>query len=54
MTDIIIVFVVALLVGGAAGFIYISKKRGKKCIGCPDSGGCSGSCGGCSCGCAQK
>ena len=27
--------------------LYKAKKSGKKCIGCPDSGGCSGGCSGC-------
>ncbi len=54
MTDILVIFVVALILGAAMGYIYISKKRGAKCIGCPDSGACSGSCGSCSCNCKQK
>ena len=40
--------VLALVVGLAVLYIVKSKKNGKKCIGCPS--GCSGSCGGCSCG----
>lgn len=50
MEDAIIILILALILGGAAWYIYRSKKSGKKCIGCPDSGSCSGNCnccGGC-------
>lgn len=51
MTDIIVLLVVGLIVGCAAGYIYKAKKKGVTCIGCPDSGKCSGQCSGCcSCG----
>ncbi|MBP3684282.1 MAG: FeoB-associated Cys-rich membrane protein [Oscillospiraceae bacterium] len=53
MTNVIILLVVGLIVGCAAGYIWKQKKKGVKCIGCPDSGSCSGSCGSCSCGCSQ-
>ena len=53
MTDFAIIVVLALVLGGAALYIYKAKKRGKKCIGCPDGGSCSGSCGGCNCGCGK-
>ena len=49
MTDVIVLLVVGLVVGGAAGYIYKAKKRGAKCIGCPESCTCSGGCHGCSC-----
>lgn len=52
MEDILIIAVIVLILGLAAWYVYKSKKSGKKCIGCPDSGSCSGSCAGCSgCGC---
>lgn len=46
--DIIIIAVIVLIIGGAALYIYRAKKRGVKCIGCPNgascgSGGCSSS-----------
>lgn len=48
MTNFIIIAVVALIVGLAASYIYKSKKRGVKCIGCPEGCSCSsGGCGGC-------
>ena len=54
--DYIIIGVLLLIVVGAGFAIYKSKKSGKKCIGCPDSGSCSGNCGGCggSCNCGGK
>lgn len=53
MTNVIVLLVVGLIVGGAAGYIYKAKKKGVKCIGCPDSGTCSGHCSGC-CGCGEQ
>ena len=58
MTDILILLVVAAVVALAGWYVYKAKKSGRKCIGCPDGGCCSGSCSGndhsaerCSCGC---
>ena len=45
--DYLIIAVIAVILGVAAGYIYKAKKSGKKCIGCPHSGGCSGNCSGC-------
>ena len=45
--DIIIVAVVLLIVVLSGLYIYRAKKKGAKCIGCPDSGNCH--CGNCSC-----
>ena len=55
MANIVVAAVIGLIVGVAAGYVYISKKKGKKCIGCPDSGTCSGNCGSCggNCGCGK-
>ncbi len=39
--DIVVVFVIAAILGLALWYIYRSKKRGKKCVGCPDGGSCS-------------
>ena len=47
MTDIVVLAVIALIVGGAGLYIYKAKKNGAKCIGCPNSGSCSG------CGCGK-
>ena len=45
MTDIIIIAVVAIIIALSAGYIIKAKKNGKKCIGCPHSSSCGGSCG---------
>lgn len=47
--DFIVIAVITLIVGGASYYIYRAKKSGRKCIGCPDSKTCSGSCSSCSC-----
>ena len=61
MINLILILVLIAIVGGAAAYIAKEKKRGVKCIGCPDGaacasgrGGCSGSCAGCSGSCAHK
>ena len=38
--DIVIILIIALIVGAASCYIYRVKKKGKGCIGCPDSAGC--------------
>ena len=48
MENILIIAVVALIVSLAAGYIRKEKKRGVRCIGCPDGCSCSGNCSGCS------
>ena len=48
MENILLIAVISLIIGLAAGYVYKAKKRGVKCIGCPDSGACSGKCSGCS------
>ena len=53
--DILIIAIVVLILAGAAFCIRRAKKKGVRCIGCPDSCACSqGNCaGGCS-GCQEK
>ena len=54
MENILIIAIVALIVGSAARYVWKAKKRGVKCIGCPDSGSCSGQCSGCTgCSCGK-
>ena len=52
-TDIIVIAVIVLIIGGATAYIVKEKKNGKKCIGCPYSSTCSSnaktSCGACQC-----
>lgn len=54
MENVILIALLGLIIGGAAGYIYKAKKRGVKCIGCPNSGKCSGNCSGCSCSCGEQ
>ena len=62
--DYVVIGIIALIVCGAIAFMIISNKRGKKCIGCSESGSCpakaeknspcSGKCGSCSADCHCK
>ena len=45
MTDLIVISVVAAISAAAGLYIRREKKKGRKCIGCPHSGSCSGGCG---------
>lgn len=45
--DWIVIGILLVIVAFASYAIYRSKKSGKKCIGCPDSGSCSGCCANC-------
>lgn len=47
MENIIVLALVGLIVGAAAGYIWKEKKKGVKCVGCPYSGTCGGNCSGC-------
>lgn len=58
MDNLIVIAVVALILGFVIGYIRKEKKRGVKCIGCPDaercsSGGCGGNCVGCGGNCSH-
>lgn len=53
MENILILLVIGLILGLAAGYVCKAKRRGVRCIGCPDSGTCSGNCGSCP-GCDTK
>ena len=44
MDNLIIIALVVLIVGLACLYIYKAKKKGRKCIGCPDGKNCSGNC----------
>lgn len=57
MADLIIAVVLLLIVGAAGFYIWKAKKKGVKCIGCPNGTKCSGKCSGevcVSCGCHTK
>ena len=44
VVDVILAVLILGILGLAAGYVYKAKKSGKKCIGCPESGSCSGNC----------
>ena len=44
MENIIIILVVAIIIGFAGHYIHREKKRGVKCIGCPNGCCCNGKC----------
>ncbi len=46
MVDLIVTLVIVAIVGLALVYIYRAKKKGVKCIGCPDAGSCAGHCAG--------
>ena len=55
MKDLIIIAILAVIAGLAAGYIWKAKKSGKTCIGCPGGSQCGGHCSSCSgCGEAQS
>lgn len=42
MKDFIVIFILIVVLGGAALYVYRAKKRGEKCIGCPYAKSCGG------------
>ena len=46
-TNVIVIAIIALIIGGAVGYIIKAKKNGQKCIGCPYSSSCSKGCSRC-------
>ena len=46
--DILVIAVIVAIIGLVMWYIHKSKKKGIKCIGCPDGAKCSGNCGRCS------
>lgn len=54
MENILIIAVLLLILGLAAGYVVKTKKSGRKCIGCPE-GSCSCNKDGCaSCSCCHR
>lgn len=41
MTDIIIIFILVIILGGALFYIKKEKEKGVTCIGCPDADVCA-------------
>ena len=52
MENFVVIAIVALILGCSILYIRKEKKKGIKCIGCPDSATCSGNCAGCSGNCS--
>ena len=48
MENVIIGVIVLVIVSGAVFYIVKQKKKGVKCIGCPNGSACSGGCTSCS------
>lgn len=50
MKDILIIAVIALIIGLVIWYVIRAKKKGVKCIGCPNGATCgkTGGCSGCS------
>ena len=48
LIDYVILGIVILIIGAALLYIRKAKKKGIKCIGCPDGAKCANSCSGCS------
>ena len=44
MVNVLIFAIIAAIVGASGWYVVREKRRGKKCIGCPDSGSCPHSC----------
>ena len=44
MVNYIIIAILMLVIGGAAFYVYRSKKHGDACIGCPYAKNCGGKC----------
>lgn len=47
VADVLVIAVIGVIVGLAALYIHREKKKGVRCIGCPDSGKCAGNCAAC-------
>ena len=46
--DYLILGIIVVILGFAISYIHKAKKKGIKCIGCPDGAKCAGNCAGCS------
>ena len=45
--DYLIIVILAMIIGAVVLYIRKAKKKGIRCIGCPDSKTCNGCCSGC-------
>ncbi len=46
--DMLVIAVIAFIIGLVVFYIHKAKKKGIKCIGCPNGATCGGHCSGCS------
>lgn len=46
-TDILVIAIIAAILIPVICFLRISKKKGTRCIGCPNAGRCAHCCGSC-------
>ena len=46
MVNIVLILIIGVIIGVSVGYIIKEKKKGVRCIGCPDAGTCGGNCGG--------
>ena len=46
--DFVILGMIVLILGAVAFYLLKARKKGIKCIGCPDGAKCAGNCTGCS------
>ena len=44
LIDYLLIAIFALIVAGVILYIRKEKKKGKRCVGCPYGGSCSGKC----------
>lgn len=51
--DVLVTAIIAGILALAAWYIWRAKKKGVKCIGCPDGAKCSGNCSGCAGNCGN-
>ena len=51
MANLISIVILAVIISAAALYIYKARKKGVKCIGCPEGKHCGRSCDSC-CGCS--
>ena len=54
MNNLILIAILVAVIGAAAVYVYRAKKRGVKCIGCPNAGKCGGCSAGAACGCHEE